>query len=155
MQNGQLLSAETVCTNVLPSFANSHSDLCLDMFSGDTRFYTAYISCARLLICISAARQTVVSSEWDRWANKQGNKVKAAAVKATILDEGFWAAIKLFCRHVKPIVRLMRLVDSNMPSMGKVSIVLHADFQNAAMHFNIQFLTGCNMHAGVPHVCSD
>jgi hypothetical protein len=113
----------------LPSFVNSQFDLCHDMFSGDTRFYTAYISCARLLKCKSAARQTVVSGEWDRWANKPGNRDKSAAVKAIILAEEFWAAIKLFCRLLKPIVRLMRLVDSNMPSMGKVSIVLHADLR--------------------------
>ena len=36
-----------------------------DMSLGDTRFYTAYISCARLLKCKTAARQTVVSGEWD------------------------------------------------------------------------------------------
>jgi len=96
------------------------SDLC----PGDTRFYTAYISCARLLECKSAARQTVVSAEWDRWAKKPGNRDKAATVQSTILDEEFWAAARLFCKLVKPIVRLMRLVDSNMPSMGKVSTVI-------------------------------
>ena len=34
---------------LLPSFANSQYEMCHDMFSGDTRFLTAYISCARLL----------------------------------------------------------------------------------------------------------
>lgn len=103
-------------------------DYGFDTSPGDARFYTAYISCARLLKCKTAARQTVVLGEWDRWAKKPGNKDKSAAVKASILDEEFWAAIQLFCRLVKPIVRLMRLVDSNMPSMGKVSIIMHANF---------------------------
>ena len=98
----------------------------LGMCLGDTRFYTAYISCARLLKCKSPAKQTVVSSEWERWAKKQGNKDKAAAVSAIILDEEFWAAVKTFCKLVKPIVKLMRLVDSNLACMGKVSMVVHA-----------------------------
>ncbi|CAL8465879.1 g5415 [Coccomyxa elongata] len=87
---------------------------------GDTRFYTAYISCARLLKCKSAARQTVVSDGWDTWAKKPANKDRSAVAKTIILDEDFWLAVKLFCKLLKPMVRLMRLVDSNMPSMGKV-----------------------------------
>ena len=90
--------------------------------SGDARFYTAYISCARLLKCKSAVRQTVVSVEWDQWAKKPANRDRSSAAKAVILDEDFWAAMLLFCRLVKPVVRLIRLVDSNMPSMGKVRI---------------------------------
>lgn len=92
----------------------------LIMYSGDTRVYTAYISCARLLKCKSAARQIVVSREWDVWAKKPAVRDRSAVAKDTILDEEFWAAVKLFCKLLKPIVRLMRLVDSNMPSMGKV-----------------------------------
>ena len=106
------------------------TDLRLDsIFSGDTRFLTAYICCARLLKCKRAAWQIVVSGEWDHWANKLENRGKSTAVKAIILDKGFWAAIKLLCRLLKPIVRLMRLMDSYMPSMGKASIVLHADIR--------------------------
>ena len=96
------------------------------MCLGDTRFYTAFISCARLLKCKSPAKQTVVSSEWERWARKPGNKDKAAAVSAIIRDEEFWAAVKLFCKLVKPVVKLMRLVDSILACMGKVSMVVHA-----------------------------
>jgi hypothetical protein len=102
---------------------STHSDICSYMYAADTRFYTAYILSARLFKCRCAARQTVVSAEWERWGKKQGNREKAAAVKGIILDDEFWAAIKIFCRLVKPIVRLMRLVDSNMPTMGKVELL--------------------------------
>ncbi|KAK9916090.1 hypothetical protein WJX75_008482 [Coccomyxa subellipsoidea] len=98
---------------------NSKSQLSL-LKPGDTHSYTAYISCSRLLKCKGAARQTVVSSEWDRWAKKAGNAAKAATAKDTILDETFWADVRMFCELLQPIVSLMRLVDSNMPSMGKV-----------------------------------
>lgn len=63
----------------------------------------------------------MVSTEWDRWARKPGNAVKAATVSDTILDDDFWQTVRMFCKLLKPIVKLMRLVDSNMPSMGKVS----------------------------------
>ena len=61
------------------------------------------------------------------WAKKPANKDRAAVAKVTILDEEFWAAIRFFCKLLKPIVRLMRLVDSNMPSMGKVRAALHSE----------------------------
>ena len=145
VQNGQLQFAKTACMNVFPSFGNPQVDMYLDMCLDDTRFYTAYISCARLLQRKSAARQTVVWGKWDRWANKPGNRDKSAAVKTIILDEEFWAAVKLFCRLVKPIVRLMRLVDSNMASMGKVSVVLHADSESSHLlqHHVIDRLQYC------------
>ena len=113
------------------------------MHAADTRFYTAYILSARLFKCRSAGRQTVVAAEWERWGKKQGNREKAAAVKGIVLDDDFWAAIKLFCRLVKPIVRLMRLVDSNMPTMGKVRApICSCDDVNTS---DVLSLTGYNI----------
>lgn len=121
----------------------SQSERCLCMHPGDTRFYTAYILSARLFKCRSAARQTVVLGEWDWWAKKQGNREKAAAVKAIIIDEEFWAAVKMFCRLVKPIVKLLRLVDSNMPTMGKVRNNSHVDVR-IETPISVISLTGCH-----------
>lgn len=62
---GQLHFAKTTRMNVLPSFVNSLVDLCLDMCPREIRVYTAYMSSARLLICKSAARQTIVLDDCD------------------------------------------------------------------------------------------
>ena len=97
----------------------SHSKLFL-LKPGDTRFYSAYIAVRRLLRCQSAVRKTVVSEEWDEWAAKRDYREKAKVVSKAVLDHGFWRSIANFCHVLKPIVRLLRLVDSNMPSMGKV-----------------------------------
>lgn len=99
----------------------SFSDLHL-LKPGDTRFYSAYIAVRRLLRCKSAAIKTVVSEEWAAWRGKSDRKIKdkARIVKKTVMDAEFWQALACFCILLKPIVRLMRLVDSNMPSMGKV-----------------------------------
>ena len=74
-----------------------------------------------------------MSSVWDRWARKPGNAAKAAAHASIILNEGFWSVVKQFCKLLKPIVKLMRLVDSNTPSMGKVIAVLTRNCISRAM----------------------
>ena len=90
---------------------------------GDTRFYSSYISSRRLLRCKSAVQKTVVSDEWAAWKAKSDRKTKdkASFVKKTVMKPEFWQALACYCVLLKPIVRLVRLVDSNMPSMGKVS----------------------------------
>ncbi len=97
----------------------SHSKLFL-LKPSDTRFYSADIAVRRLLRCQSAVQKTVVSEEWNEWANKRDYRDKARFVIKAVLDPAFWTAIANFCHVLKPIVRLLRLVDSNMPSMTKV-----------------------------------
>ena len=97
----------------------THSKLFL-LKPGDTRFYSAYIAVRRLLRCHSAVQKTVVSDEWKGWAAKRDYKEKARFVTKAVLDPTFWAAIANLCHALRPIVRLLRLVDSNMPSMSKV-----------------------------------
>lgn len=97
----------------------SHSKLFL-LKPGDTRFYSAYIAVRRLLRCQSAVQKTVVSEEWSEWAAKKDYREKARYVSTAVLDTAYWTAIANFCHVLKPIVRLLRLVDSNMPSMTKV-----------------------------------
>lgn len=81
---------------------------------------------SRLLKVRNAVCQTAVSAEWDRWAHKsRENKDKSRAVKEFITgseSDEFWDTARLFCKVVKPIVSLLRLVDSNMPSLGKVRL---------------------------------
>ena len=110
----------------------THSKLFL-LKPGDTRFYSAYIAIRRLLRCQSAVQKTVVSEEWAGWAAKRDYREKARFVSKAVLDAAFWTAIAHFCHVLKPIVRLLRLVDSNMPSMGKVCDY-HLAWYCALMH---------------------
>ncbi|KAL3136716.1 hypothetical protein ABBQ38_15545 [Trebouxia sp. C0009 RCD-2024] len=87
---------------------------------GDTRFYSAYIAVRRLLLCKNAVQKTVVSTEWASWADKAEYKNKASTVSRIVLNASFWIALARFIILLRPIVRLLRLVDSNMPSMSKV-----------------------------------
>lgn len=96
---------------------------------GDTRFYTAFIALQRLLECRTAVRSSVVTEEWERWADKYADK--AATILEIVEDNSFWAAMKLFCKLAKPVVELVRTVDSNMPTMGKVSFDMLASLQVA------------------------
>ena len=89
---------------------------------GDTRFYSAYIAVRRLSRCQSAVLKTVVSDEWAEWAAKRDYKDKARFVSKAVKDDGFWTALANFCVVLKPLVRLLQLVDSNMPSMSKARL---------------------------------
>ena len=88
---------------------------------GDTRFYTEYLAGHRVLEVKSALQETAVSSEYTAWAMKQSYKADALKVKKQILDEDWWEDLTLMDNLSKPIVDLLRLVDSDLPTMGKVN----------------------------------
>lgn len=52
---------------------------------------------------------------------KPGNKSPWKRLRQLGNDNGMWKELSMFCRVLKPIVSLMRLVDSDMPCMGLVS----------------------------------
>lgn len=110
----------TAPTSVLPRQV-TWFQLFVDLCPGGTRVDGDYISCARLLACKSAAREAVLSPEWAQRAQESAAPDIFEIVKLLALNEKFWAIVRLFCRLVKPMVHLMRLAESNMPSIGKVS----------------------------------
>ena len=61
-----------------------------------------------------------MSAEFTAWAEKQSYKQEAMKVKKLILDEDWWEDLILMDKLFKPIVKLLKLVDSDLPSMGKV-----------------------------------
>lgn len=69
----------------------------------------------------SALQETAVSSEYTAWAVKQSYEAEAMKVKKQILDEDWWEDLVLMDKLFKPIVDLLRLVDSDLPTMGKAS----------------------------------
>ena len=91
------------------------------LLAGDTRFYTCYISASRLVACHDVMEQVLVCDEVLAWGNKAANRAKMIELKQLVRDEEMWSRLRLFCTMLKPFVRLTRLVDSNMPTMGLVS----------------------------------
>lgn len=92
--------------------------------AAETRFYGAYIVAVRILEIQAALMQTVVSQEWADWAKRSDKKLReeAAAVKALVLDEaGFWGKLEVMVDVFAPVVKLLGLVDSQVPSASKVS----------------------------------
>lgn len=65
-------------------------------------------------------------SRLGAWADKHTYKAEAARVKRLILDDDMWAEIEVMEQLFKRVVQLLGLVDSNMPTLGKVS-KCHAD----------------------------
>jgi hypothetical protein len=45
-------------------------------------------------------------------------------VKAAVLSEQHWEAAEQLLKVLRPIVKVLRLGDSNQPAMGKVSLSL-------------------------------
>ena len=44
-------------------------------------------------------------------------------VKAIVLDDGFWQSITEILHVPVPIIKLLRLLDSNKPVIGKVAVL--------------------------------
>ena len=44
-------------------------------------------------------------------------------VKAIVLDDGFWQSITEILHVAMPIIKLLRLLDSNKPVIGKVAVL--------------------------------
>lgn len=96
-------------------------------FAGETRFYTEYIAFVRALKVKAHLQETVVSAEFGSWADKQTYKAEAARVKKLILDDDMWTEIEIMEKVFRKIVQLLRLCDSDMPTLGKVSQMLCYD----------------------------
>ena len=94
--------------------------LTLQCLAGDTLFYTEYIAFDRALKVKAHLQETVVSAEWVILAENQTYKAEAARVKKLILDDDFWAEIEVMEKIFKRVVQLLRLVDNDMPTLGKV-----------------------------------
>ena len=90
-----------------------------------------------MLLVKAAIMQTVVSQEWADWTKGASAKVRdeAAAVKALALDEsGFWGKLEVMTEIFAPVVKLLKLADSDLPAASKVKALymLHALLHNVA-----------------------
>ena len=93
-------------------------------YAAETRFYGSFIVAERMIELKEAVQQTVVSSVFNNWAAAQSAKVmeEAAAVKSICLnEEAFWKKEAQLVEIFAPVVKLLRLTDSALPALSKVS----------------------------------
>lgn len=77
----------------------------------------------RLLELKDALQGMVVCAEWIAWAAKQKSamlKTKIVKVKDILLGVAFWASLESMVELFQPVVKLLRLTDSELPSISKI-----------------------------------
>lgn len=98
-----------------------------------TRFAGNYREMSRLLRCKADLQEVVVTAEFakqkvsnaDQQPGQGSDEALAAnsfsIVKSIVLDDdGFWADLVTTLRIAIPVVKLLRMLDSNKPVLGKV-----------------------------------
>jgi Protein of unknown function (DUF 659)/hAT family C-terminal dimerisation region len=85
-----------------------------------TRFGTNFIMLSCLSSCQGFLQQCVMDPEWKAIVAKKDNKVKGALVLATAIDTAWWTQVANLLKLLKPVFLLMRSMDGNVPTVGKV-----------------------------------
>lgn len=87
----------------------------------ETRFAYFFIISERVLELREHLEDAVSQSRFRTWMNKSAKrKEKAGEVKGVLMQERFWDSLELLVQIGEPIVKVLRLVDSDCPTMGKV-----------------------------------
>eukprot|EP00253_Pinus_taeda_P021405 PITA_21405 len=81
-----------------------------------TRFATNFITLQSLLRCQFKLKQMFVSDDWRncRYSRRQDRK----AIAKMVYSETFWHGVEEACSVSEPIVKVLRLVDGEKPTMA-------------------------------------
>ncbi|KAI8542832.1 hypothetical protein RHMOL_Rhmol08G0170100 [Rhododendron molle] len=86
---------------------------------GVTRFATSFLTLQSLAEKKEALKGMVTSNEWGK--SKWGpSSTKGKTPYATVLSISFWNGVSLCLKVFAPLVKVLRLVDGDRPSMGFV-----------------------------------
>lgn len=85
----------------------------------ETRFGTDIMMLNRLVEERDAVEQTVVHPEWATAVSRSADPL-AVDLKGFVLDRGFWEDVKFICDLMEPFFLLLREMDSDKPTIGKV-----------------------------------
>ena len=89
-----------------------------------TRFATNFIALHSILTQKDALRAMVVSREWTMSAYAKDSKGRKFV--DSVLDSSFWKECAIIVQLIEPLVRVLRLVDSDdRPSMGYLYMAMH------------------------------
>jgi len=84
----------------------------------DTRFATYYISLKRVVEEKASIRGVVCNNEWEN--SRLSKESKGKELEKIILGTDFWQSAIKVLKICEPIVDMLRMVDSDTPSMGFV-----------------------------------
>ena len=88
----------------------------------ETRFASFFYSMHHALCCCGALEATVHSVAWKDLKRQKPFINRAAE---DVKDEMFWKRIFFLLRALYPLLKLLRMADSNKPNMDKVCFYLH------------------------------
>jgi hypothetical protein len=81
-----------------------------------TRFATNFITLQSLLQCQFELKQMFVCDEWrdSTYSRREDGK----AIARLVYSDSFWEGVAKVCSVCEPLVKVLRLVDSDKPTMG-------------------------------------
>ena len=111
------LSIVTFFTQKLKVLAmyREHSSLELKK-PASTRFAYTWLLLERLYDVKSALRQTVVSTSWNEWDEKDTEE--ARAMQRFCLREEFWVSVRAIVIAITPFYRVLRMTDMEGATLG-------------------------------------
>jgi hypothetical protein len=82
-----------------------------------TRFATSFISLQSLLACMWEVKRMFLSDEWHGLSFSRKPEGEAIC-RLVSYQESFWAGVEEVCAISEPLVKVLRLVDGDKPTMG-------------------------------------
>jgi hypothetical protein len=82
-----------------------------------TRFATSFISLRSIFVCMRDVKTMFVSHEWDHLAFSRKPEGEAIC-RLVSYQESFWVGVEELVSISEPLVKVLRLVDGDKPTMG-------------------------------------
>ena len=86
----------------------------------DTRMAGYFIALHRLLRLQKPLEAAQASHEWDSYQFPNKNKQQKEAIKAIVTDSVFWQEVSTIVIGMFPVLKCLRLADSNKAGMDKL-----------------------------------
>ena len=115
---------------LMRKFTNGHEIL----RPAPTRFSTNFVALQSLYKQKDALRTMVISKEWT--SAPHAREVKTRKFVDLVLDQQFWKDCASICNFSEPLVRVLRIVDSDeRPAMGYLFGALHCAIEEIQTRF--------------------
>jgi len=102
----------------------------------DTKFATYYITIKRLVEEKGSIRGVFCNNEWEKSHLSNSKEAKGKELEQVILGNAFWDNAQKVLKVCEPIVDMLRMVDSDTPSMGFVYEGMDCAKEAIAKSFN-------------------
>lgn len=86
----------------------------------DTRFGTNVIMLERVVELKDVLQEMVASRKYKTWVQKRSLIAQSSQITKLLLSDNFWSKCELYIEINKPVYELLRLVDGQLPVIGKI-----------------------------------